>query len=51
MLHTEFQAVGQLILGRRFSKVFTIYECGGHIGQLSGRFKQLFVYATPGGSK
>ena len=34
MLHTEFQGRRTIDSGEEDFKVFTIYECGGHIGHV-----------------
>ena len=51
MLHTKFQ--GHRLLGsreRRFSKVFTIYGHGGHLGHVTQPFEGIFVPPTHIGS-
>ena len=52
MLHTEFQGRRTIDSGEEDFQMFLPYmSVVAILFMLSGRFKQLFVYSTPGGSK
>ena len=52
ILHTEFQGRRSIDSGEEgFVNVLPYMSVVARLVMLSGRFEQLFVYSTPGGSK
>ena len=47
----SFKVNGQLVLGKKIFKVFTIYGHGGHIGHVTLRVCIIFIPSAQGGSK
>ena len=43
----NFKIIGHLVLERRFSKVFTIYGCGGHLGHVTSIMSSDFHFLVP----
>ena len=51
MLHTEFQGRRSIEYGEDFSRFLPYMSVLAILARLLGRFEQIFVYSTPGGSK
>ena len=52
MLHTEFQGRRSIDSGEEdFQRFLPYMSVVAILVMLSGRFEQIFVYSTPGGSK